>query len=346
MNLTLADIRNALAERDGNRSFLMARRDEVRLSDDGRLVTSGGRHALSDKSRVWLARQAGIPVHFFRELSADLQAVLFNRLFPLSASARELPDELRVSLQGEVVVGFSGGQFPLLSNLKVLEAALDTAPPGLKENENAFEVGHFELNGRFGLSLVSRDLSAEPRVGDVVRAGIDIDHSDAGERGTQISSYFLRLVCRNGMLARVCEHGEALRVRRGGPESHESVLNRIRHLAGLAWTDLSGGLRLLRVLSQETVDDPEAVLEKIIRDHGLAPSRKFLRQLLQALSQDELGNGGTLYDALNAISRVETHSASRPLAWRRCLLFASGEILRERFERCPQCRSILRRHRT
>jgi hypothetical protein len=331
--ITLSETRQALEARQARLTFTKIASREIRLSSEGLLLAGEQAFTLSLEARDDLARRSGIPAPFFNTIPVDLQAALFNRLFPVTLAHPAAPPELNVAvLDNRVAVALSDATLAVLPGVEVLNAVLEAA--STDSNREVLDVAHFGLNGGISLSLVSPAIRAEPRVGDIVSGGIDVYHHDTGSRGCQVSSYLYRLVCRNGLLVPVCEHKEDLRIRRGGPETRDSVLRRVRHVAGLAWADLQAKLAVLKQLVDEPVDDPAVVLERIARDTGLNPSRKFIHELLAALSADEAGPGRTVYDMMNAISRVGTHSASRPLAWR------------ERFERCPQCRSILRSHRT
>jgi hypothetical protein len=343
--LTLTDIRHQLEDRQGRLIFRKIASSGIHLSPEGRLIAGDQTYLLEPAAKKDLARRARIPSDFFEALPPDLQAALFNRLYPTTLMHPTTPAELNVAIMdGRLAVSISDAALAVVRGVDVLEAVLEATPPDRGERES-FEVAHFRLNGGISLSLVSPTISAEPRVGDIVRGGVDVHHSDTGAFGTQVSSYLFRLVCTNGQLLRVCEHDEDLRVRRGGPETADAVLRRVRDVTCLAWQDLQLKLAVLRDLTNEVVDDPAAVIDRILRDAGFYPSQKLIRELLAALNADELGNRGTLYDVMNAFSRVGTHAARRPFPWCRRFLFASGDILRERFERCPQCRSILQGQR-
>lgn len=237
------------------------------------------------------------------------------------------------------------GRLPLLSGQEVLDAVLAAALGGAVIGDMDLRVDRFHLDGFVSLSLVSPSMRTEPRPGDLVHAGTDLHHSETGMCATQVTTYLSRLVCSNGLLIRVCEHNKALRVRRDSFTDREALLGRIRRMAELAWAEMDLKLGILKQLAQERVDDQADVIEKLARGHGLPVTRRQVGELLKALDDDELGNGGTLYDIVNAFSRVGTHSNGRPLAWRRGMMFVSGAILGDRLERCPRCRSIMRHRR-
>jgi hypothetical protein len=67
---------------------------------------------------------------------------------------------------------------------------------------NVSRIGY--ADGRLELDLVSPAKAIEVRQGDVVTAGLHIDHSRYGDQATQIQGFVYRLVCENGMTRREC----------------------------------------------------------------------------------------------------------------------------------------------
>jgi hypothetical protein len=102
------------------------------------------------------------------------------------------------------------------------------------------------------------------------------------------------------------------------------------------WRILSEVMRRLPDLAQERVD-VEAEIVTIARDLRLSATLR--RALLNALERDELGNHGTLFDVVNAVSRVATHHDRLNDAVRHRLMRTAGLILQGE-HRCPTCRRI------
>ena len=98
----------------------------------------------------------------------------------------------------------------------------------------------------------------------------------------------------------------------------------------------------LQQLAQERVDSaPDLV--RAIGERLRLPNR-LIDRLIEALREDELGEAQSLFDVVNAFSRVGTHLDRLSPATRRFLLEMSGGLIAERMVRCPTC-GALRRER-
>ena len=334
-SLLIEDIQAELEKRKEEISFQRVNADEIRLGADGRLVTPNGQLRVAESGSKALAKLSGIPPDFFPRCPLRLQAAMFNGLWPVAAKHQKEQVGLVVR-KDDLLVGIVDPRLALLSGAAVAEAVLEARPPEIGQDH--LEISEFRLNGRLSLSLVSRQVQSEPRVGDVVRGGVDIVHSDIGEFATQISSHLLRLACRNGMLLPICQHEQRLRVRRAAEGNEETTLDKIREIASLAWTELDVKLGALRTLADETVNDPAALVRAIARKAGL--NQAVTAEVLAALSADEMGDGGAAFDVINAFARVGTHSEQISQRTRRRMGELSGALIAERMERCPSCGAL------
>jgi hypothetical protein len=341
---SLSDVTQQLKDRKARLEVVRIPSDKVHMTPEGLLVVSDRQLPTSTEAQLELATYAGIPSVFFTQCPPDLQAVMFNKLFPIRVPTQDIPCEMGVAILDNKVISVASSHLESLASLDVLELVLDEAPKELR-NEESLVVDRFHLNGWTGISLTSPSIKTEPRPGDIIQAGVDFYHSDAGSFATQVSTYLLRLVCKNGALVRVCEHDRGVRIRRDSHIDRDELIRRARRMAALAWSDLDKKLEVLKQLANERVENPREVIEKISADLGLNMSGKLIDGAIRAMGEDEYGNARTLLDIWNAMSRLATHSIEHPLAWRRRMMFASGGILQERIERCPQCLSILRHPR-
>ena len=67
------------------------------------------------------------------------------------------------------------------------------------------EVQNLEIEDEaFRLDIVSPSVSREVRRGDVIQAGVRVEHAYTGERATTVMAFVVRLVCANGMVRREC----------------------------------------------------------------------------------------------------------------------------------------------
>jgi len=318
----------------------------IRLNPEGQLEL-GGRHLkLAKEARDKIVGLAGIPHYFYDKCPTDLGANVFNRLFSQKQSSEEVPQGFDIMiLNGDTIAAICESRLRALPAIDVLNVVLEAAPENLAQNENALQVHHFGLNGHVQLSLLSPDAKAEPRPQDIVQAGVDIYHSTWGDFATQVNTFLLRLICSNGALIRVCEHEHGVRIRRDEFVDRNKMLGRVRRVAELAWFDFDKKLDVLKHLATEPVEDLNAVIEKIARDSSLSLGRAQTAAIVQAMNEDEFGNDGTVLDVWNAFTRLATHATDRPLPWRRRLMFASGGLLKRRYEKCKVCNSVYREPR-
>lgn len=338
---TLTDVRQRLAERQAGRSMLEVPVNSLSLDESGRLRVSGGTFILSDEARVTLAVRASIPPSFLNKCPTDVQAYLFNRLYPQALGDRGSDDATGLILENDaVVVGIVDPKLSCLSGAEVLEAVLDAKPEAVSEEE--LEVTQFELNGVLRLSVVSHVLQTEPRVGDLVRAGVDVWHSDTGLSATQVESYMLRLACLNGLMVKVCAHGDGCgsRIRRAAAHNRRQTLRRVEEVARKAWRELDAKLAAMRILASERVDNPADLIQAIAEKLRFPES--LVSRILEALDADEMGPSGSLWDLVNAFSRVGTHDERLSSATHRFLQELSGHLIQERLERCPSCGRVQR----
>jgi hypothetical protein len=320
---------------------------EIHLDPEGLLVL-GGRHLeMTKEARDKIVDLGGIPPSFYDKCPADLGAHVFNRLFSQKVSSGVVAQSFDIMiLNNNTIAAICEPRLSALPAIDVLDIVLSAAPGNLTKNENALQVHHFRLNGSMSVSLLSPDAKAEPRPRDIVQAGVDIYHSTWGDFATQVNTYLLRLVCSNGALIRVCEHEHGVRIRRDEFVDRNEMLGRVRRVAELAWSDLDKKLDVLKRLATEPAEDINAVIEKIARDSNLSLGRAQTAAIVQAMNEDEFGNDGTILDVWNAFTRLATHATDRPLQWRRRLMFASGGLLKRRYEKCKVCNSVYREPRS
>ena len=124
-----------------------------------------------------LARLAGVPAPFLQKCPESLKAIIFNTLYRQLLEQEALPDRLDLIVyNNELLIGLVDADLACLTGAEVLDIALEARPEEIDEDQ--LEVSGFHLDGDLRVSIVSRQLKTEPRVGDVVKAGIDVYHSD------------------------------------------------------------------------------------------------------------------------------------------------------------------------
>lgn len=193
----------------------------------------------------------------------------------------------------------------------------------------------------FAVDILSDETSREVSPGDVIRGGLRIEHSFIGEWATVIQTYFLRLVCANGMVHRECAGSKAVRTRRlrsDWADAKQQQMTQVRRLAQREWEKLGTKLAALQAL-QDTRIEVEAFLERWVRQARLSP-RNLLPVLRQAWREE--GAPQTAFGAINALTRVATHSTRVCPRQRRILSRLAGLLAFRQLHWCPRCMSLLR----
>lgn len=339
--MNLKAVRNALAEQTKRRSTIILPNSALTMNDDGRLAVEGEYLSLSEVAREALAGRAQVPREFFLRCPGDMQAYLFNRLYPSSVDENDPDGSVGLILQdGVTIEAVCDPHLAILSAEDVLESALSCRPPSIVEKD--LKVSAYQLNGVFRLSLVSDAFHAQPHVGDIVHAGIDILHSNTGAFATQIESYLLRLACRNGLLLKVCRHSlrGPQRIRRAAAGNERLTRRRVEEMSRRAWLELDAKMAAVNALASESVDNVAAIIRAICE--RLRFPDRLVNEVLQALNQDEYGATNTLWDVVGAFSRLGTHSRALSENTRRYLRELSGELISERVHQCPTCGRVRR----
>ena len=346
---SLSDVRQLLAERSVRLARIEVPTEAIGLDDDGQLRVDGKTFDLGSGARKVLANRSNVPVEFFAQSRPEVQKYLFDHLYAdsVAEAIRSKRLHCRTGLivqDGNQCVGIVDPRLACLSGDDVLNATLVAKPDDIDEAQ--LEVPHFRLNGEVHVSIVSRSLRTEARNGDIVYAGIDIRHSDAGAFATQIESYMYRQVCSNGMLMKVCRHTDKvpLRLRRAAVHNPNRMLQQIQAMSKCAWTELGAKMEAVQLIAEERVDNRAALIRAI--GEKLRFPKRLIEDIVRALEEDEGSPSGTLWDIVGAISRVGSHSNRLSAATRRFLQELSGDVVSERVDRCPTCGKLaLRRGR-
>ncbi len=337
---TLAEVREALDERRRRCSTVEVPLMALRLDDCAHLCAEGEAFEVEGKAWDDLAKGASIPPGFFKASPPDVKAYLFNRLYPGQVRENGSLATARLTLEdGRRVVGITTKMLALFSGAEVLEITLAQMSPLIEAGQ--LQVAHSCLDEGLSLSFVSPQITAEPRVGDFIHGGIDIHHSDTAEFGTRIESYMFRLACGNGILSRPCQHSDEVpsRIRRATAENGEYTRLRIAEMARAAWRELDAKMDAASRLAQEPVGDVEPLAESIAEK--LRFPERLVKDIRDALYQDEMGRTGALWDLINAFSRVGTHVERLSTATQRYLKELCGDLISERIDQCPTCGCVI-----
>jgi hypothetical protein len=292
----------------------------------------------------------------FRRLCKRLQAPAeYLATFKPDLRARVLQDHLaegrfaasRVTDKTSCVVSRDGDFLDLgRSDLFTLDgsAVVQALREGVGDDAAVLEVQNLHMDDEtISLDVVSPRIAEEVRPGDILRAGVHVAHSHLDGYATEVMAYVHRLMCLNGLVQRQClgkKRGSTPRTRRlPAFRTHvrEMQMAQVRKLVADAWSGLREKLAAIRRLRDKAVE-VQPVLERFLRQAHLF-SRGLVGRLLQAWEEE--GGEPSAFGALNALTRVATHSAELPLWQRRRLSRLAGVYANQDVHLCPHCFSVL-----
>jgi hypothetical protein len=224
---------------------------------------------------------------------------------------------------GDTIVGFTKDARPIVPVGQVLDIAerslkkIDVPTKDLQFSN----VRASRENVAFG--LVNPNVAEEPKVGDVVQAGLWFMHSPIHKRSTEVSSFLNRLACTNGMIAPRTLSKFSYR---GGSTFNEWVDQAV--LDG--WSALNREFDGLRELTQQPLNGhAHSVVEDLFERHHVPAS---LRETVLNAVIDEAD--GTMYGIAQAFNRAA--NLVDDTSHMRSLLMVTGDIVAQD-ERCGSC---------
>ncbi|HWG41142.1 MAG TPA: hypothetical protein VN688_00030 [Gemmataceae bacterium] len=322
------------------------RRDRFPLSqirvDTDRLIASDKEYRLGSEGLRRLCKRFQAPADYLVKLSPKLRAAVLQEHFVESRCIDgSLTDKTSYILSRDgSFLDLGRSDLFTLDNAAVVQAVRE----GVGDAASALEVHTLHLDDEsFTLDVVSPQIAEEVRPGDVLHGGVHVRHSQLDGQATQVMAYVNRLVCRNGLVRRQCL-GEKRRctprTRRlpsDRPAAREMQSAQIRKLVADTWSSLGQQLAAIRHLRDKAVQ-VRAALERFLRQAHLF-SRTLMDRLLQAWETE--GGEASAFGALNALTRVATHSPDLP-PWQRQRLFRlAGVYANQDVHLCPHCFSIL-----
>jgi hypothetical protein len=300
---------------------------------------------LTQECRLRLLEKAGAPVAYLKRRGIDVQIVALRDHF----QQRDFGDSPRLVLCDGYLFTIRRDDLVELAHSDVLNAvaeSLGNSADGLNVSQISY------ADGRLELDLVSPLKAIEVRPGDVVKAGLHIEHARFGDGATQIHAFVHRLLCSNGMTRRQCVSEEGIvRIRKlpaSHPRARDLVLDQVRRLTDRTWRDLEPQLRELRAISERRADVPQLLRQWIQRARFSERTTPAGRSRRVPTVMDRLlagwRNGGsddTYYGAVNALTWVGSHDLDLSPHQRRLLSLLGGQLAFAQVHLCPRCSSVL-----
>jgi hypothetical protein len=218
---------------------------------------------------------------------------------------------------------------------------LNAVRDGFGSDAATFEVQDLEIGDEaFRLDIVSPSVRTEVRPGDVIEAGVRVEHAYTGERATTLMAYVLRLVCSNGMVHRECLGSRRTARTRRLDANRENAgmlqFEQIRRMTDQIRQELEPKLAAIRRLAEERADRSQ--LEKFLQQARMH-SRGLMDQLRRSWEAE--GNEQTAFGLFNALTHLATHGSGLSARQRGTLARLAGIYANRSAHLCPHCFSML-----
>ena len=321
-----------------------------------RLLMDGLEFELNDAGVHRICGALGAPPSYLERLPLDLRDR--NLEFGLERQGRSefgLSDANSAVLsRNGSFVGFRRADLCLLSGTEIVDALRE----GLGECAQGLHVQNVAISKEsFRLDVVSDRLRTDVRKGDVVQAGIHLEHSLLGEQATVVTAYLLRLVCSNGMTHRECVGSRRTkRTRRldsTRADARHLQFEQVRSLVQDTRQNLTKTLAAIAALQNEmfdTVADVDKTFQHFLRRARMY-SGNLMLLLQRAWREPHGGDQETShFGILNALTWLATHPADLSLnngqvyrlsdRQRWSLSNLAGVFATQRIHICPRCFSL------
>jgi len=312
---------------------------------DGAFIFDRNSIPIDQDTRNRLFGKVRAPVAYLEKRSINLQMIALRDHIRQECFGRALKPVLR---DGQLFT-FRSDNLVELAHLDVLNAVAESVGKDI-DTLNLSRIDY--ADGRLEMDLVSPAKAVEIRRGDVVTAGLHIDHSRYSDQATQIQAFVYRLVCENGMTRRECVSADGIvRIRKlpaSHPRGRELLLDQVRRLTARTWQNLEPQLLELRATSERRADVPQLLRQWIQRARFSTRTTRPNRTRRAPTVMDRLlaawrdsGAEETYYSAVNALTWVGSHDPELSQRQRRTLSMLGGMLAFSGVHLCPRCFSVL-----
>ena len=312
--------------------------EKISLNDDGLLQVNQNEYPVKAEAAEQFWCVLHIPKDFMKRVPSDIRSRIFNHFFHQALTKREIPNEIRLIFDNnDHVIGYDDPSLHTIDPITLCETVNNLLPNGLLAEE--IDVSRLTLKpDLISFSCYTPQIMIQPRKGDIINGGIDINHSITGSSATQVRCYLRRLVCENGATTHVCNDSNIVRSRRLSNKdfTQADMHGQIYRLISEAWKQLETKLAgITNLLSIERVHSD--YIKQLRTKYSL--NNNMLKAFNKAIDEDELGTTNTQYDWFNAISRIATHVDTLSMRQQRTLMSMAGEFSQQHVHKCDQCGS-------
>lgn len=300
----------------------------------------GGKFPVSKQALPDVARLADIPALYFTRCDPRLQAVSFNYRIHRDDRGNKAA---QIVLRDNVVVRVLNTNLLPAPCLAILDTVSKATPEDV-HNED-LRVIEYEWDGQFDISIISPDLTREPRKDDVVAFGVNV--SEGRDGAIQVQGAAFCCWCSNGAINRICDsRNHRLRRPVNQPDRQQQFLRKVSVFARDAWNQWSEHAQSLQKLSDVPIDLHEReALRSRLRQAPFFLSLRVINQVLERLEFEvaRRQENASLYQLYSAMSYLGTHNQQLSPTYRTRLRLSAGEISRREPRICNACRQLMLR---
>ncbi len=254
--------------------------DDVSFNDLETVCISGEPHRLRNMAQQSICWRLGIPSNYLRKCPADIQKNNLNYWIK-----HEKNEKLFFRFDGNEVRAIFTPRYVPTDNKEVLDRLLEH---GYKPSTRV----QCSLDDEFMLVSVPDERETFRINGDRMTPGISVSNSEVGLAALTISSYTIRLICLNGLIAKTAVSASYRHVSAKLLSNLPGVLNDMR--AGFGQQK-----ERFKISLESKVENPEATIENFNRQFEL---RKEEKEAVEwALAQEY---GFTMFSVVNTYTKA------------------------------------------
>lgn len=253
---------------------------EICFNDLETVTISGSPHPVKPVAQREISARLGIPHYYLQKCPSELQADNLNHWI-----TRESNDYLFFRFDGHAVRAIFTPRYKPMDNGVVLSRLMNVGfDPDTKVQ--------CALDSEFMSLSIPDDRKTFSIQGDHITPGISVSNSEVGLSSLQITAFFLRLVCTNGMIAR-SEVSNSYR------HISERILNELPSVLESISNGLSQQRDRFRISVASKVTDPSSTLKSFNRQFMLNEDEQKAVELAWPLE-----SGDTMFNIIQTYTRA------------------------------------------
>ena len=278
--------------------------DDIQFASLEQMIVNGEIFPINPRAQWMIANRLSIPHNYLKRCNPALQARNLNHHIDNQKEDRNF----FVRFDGDEVRAIFTPRYKPMDNVEVLNQL-----EAFGINKDTKVQSQFDSNF-LSVSIPNQESTFDIVKGDQVTPGISICNSEVGVSSLRISAFFLRLVCSNGMVAKVGHTSAFKHISRKAMEYFPQVLNQVGDQAQLLQ-------KQFQISLESKVDHPEETFQSFNRKYQLG------KMEIDATAWGfEHEKGETMFHIVNAYTKGAQHESLNPESSYR-LQRVGGEIL-------------------